>query len=295
MIFFTVTDTLYFPDGTPAAGVPLAFELVDPLSVTADEMIYAKRIEATTDGAGVFTAFLWCDETGLIPTHWKVILPPDEITGEAGKEYQFGLAATMTSPIQLRTILTPSTFRKYPDDFWEALKQAAIIYSDYRPLLEKVVYSPLAGDTEIVVPEGVIGIERVAGYGEEFTYEEVQTGDPLAVTGWHYYQRRLFLTAVQIPDPLVPPQVTVIWRKAHLPDERTQTFPTIISEDWPIVLLLAEAEMEERKQGQLESQPIQYTLGGTTVRWGEGGGLMKAHTLRARAYQRLGSPLSQWG
>ncbi len=65
---------------------------------------------------------------------------------------------------------------------WERLKTAAVEYSGYRPLLTHQVLTPAAGTTDIVPPEGTIGIES-CDYGEEMTFTEVKSA-PEGTIGW---------------------------------------------------------------------------------------------------------------
>lgn len=176
---------------------------------------------------------------------------------------------------------------------WERLKTAAVEYSGYRPLLTYQVLTPAAGTTDIVPPEGTIGIES-CDYGEEMTFTEVKSA-PEGTIGWCFQGGMLHLTAVPADTT-----ITVVWRRLHQPDELSQSFPTIPAKDMLYVQWLAEAEAADEKQAAIEAGLSSYTIGSTTVKWngqdgGQPSGASRAQRLRQRALTALNGPLSGWG
>lgn len=178
------------------------------------------------------------------------------------------------------------------EEEWERLKEAALEYALYRPRLLPATITPVTDQTEYEAPEGAIGVQNVS-YGDELTLAEAAAAAE-GTTGWHYYQGTLYL----VPTP--SEDVTLVWRLSHAPDEATQSFPTIPAADMRLVRWLAAAEEADEQQSAVEMGMTSYTIGGTTVKWGQSGGgtsstASRSVRLREKAISQLQEPLADWG
>lgn len=284
-----VTDIVYNPDGSRAVALPVLFSL-DGGSFTPTEYVIEKSYSTVTNHLGEFSYELWCNEEGLEDTYWTCTLPDGEVV-------RFVLPIG-PAPITLRELRESHTVsgraKVYDAVTWQRLKDAAIEYSGYRPYLDYAVLAPAVGTTEVEAPPHTTGVDYCS-YGDEFTLAEVRSVIEEGTAGWHFHNGTLYLT----PTP-ADTTITVVWRRLHLPNELTQTFPTIPAKDMLYVRWLAEAEAVEEEQAAIEAGLSSYTIGATTVKWsGQGGGqpsrASRAQRLRQRALTALSGPLTEWG
>lgn len=289
MLKRSVTGKVYWSDGSLASGQLVTFELENG-TVAGDDVVLPKTVQVSTTVLGEFTAELWCSAESEPDLMWKVTFP----TGEVAR---FTLPSG-TGPVPLVSLLpspAPSLIQ-VDDEEWERRKLAAVEYSLYRPRLVYEEFVPVAGQKLQTPTGGALGVETI-DYGEEFTFSEVLTAAAdSADQGWCYHNGALYLT----PAPADTTAIKVVWRKLHAGDEQTRTFPTIPAEDLRIIHLLAEADQAEEEQAAVESGLSSYTIGGTTVKWGQQGGAAvsgttRAQRLRQRAMSLLQGPLAQWG
>lgn len=284
----SVTGKVFWAGGNVASGQLLTFEL-ESGAILSSEIVLPQTVQVLTNHLGEFSATLWCSDEGEPDLLWKVTFP-------AGEVARFTLPLG-TGAIPLLSLLpTPApSLLQIDDEEWERRKTAVLEYSLYRPLLQLETYAFTAGQKNQPLPEGVFGVDYL-GYGEEFTLNEVLVTAGEAEQGWCLSNGTLYVT----PTPTTGQTAQIIWRKLHPPDEQTRTFPTIPQEDLPIIQLLAAADQAEEEQAAVESGLTSYTIGGTTVKWGQQGGATvsgssRALRLRERAMAMLRQPLGQWG
>ena len=285
----SVTGKVFWSDASPASGQLVSFEL-EHGGLASTDVVLPKTVQVATNIFGEFSAELWCSEEGEPDLMWQVRFP----TGELAR---FTLPSG-TGSIPLVSLLpSPSpSLIQVDDDEWERLKLAAVEYSLYRPRLVFQDFIPEVGQKMQTPPAGVIGVETI-GYGEEFSFSEALVSvDGNDVKGWCYYNGALYLT----PAPTDTTAIKIVWRKLHIGDEQTRTFPSVPAEDLRILSLLAEADKAEEEQSAVESGLSSYTIGNTTVKWGQPGGAAVsgssyAQRLRHRAMALLQAPLAQWG
>lgn len=284
-----VTGKAFLAGGNVASGQLLTFELENGVAF-ANEFVLPQTVQVSTNHLGEFSAVLWCSEEGEPDVLWKVTFPTGEIA-------RFAVPIGTGSIPLLSLLPSPApSLLQVDDDEWVRRKHAVVDYSLHRPLLELEAFVPVAGQKEQALPEGVFGIDYIV-YGEEFTLSEVLLeAEGTAEQGWCLHNGKLYLT----PAPTAGQTVNVIWRKLHPADEQTRSFPTIPEADLPIIQLLAAADQAEEEQAAVESGLTSYTIGGTTVKWGQQGGATvsgssRALRLRERAMAMLRQPLGQWG
>jgi hypothetical protein len=286
----SVTGKVYWADGQLATAQMVIFDL-EHGTVIGTDLVLPRTVSVTTNHLGIFTAELWCSEEGEPDLLWKATFPTGEVV-------RFVLPYATGATVQLTSLLPTPAPSLVPVDngTWGRLKTAAITYSRHRPLLVYEDFEPTAAQKAQTPTEAAIGIESIV-YGEEFTFSEVMSAAAdSADQGWCFYNGVLYLT----PAPADATTIPVVWRRQHQPDEQSRTFPTIPPEDRPILDLLAAADEAEEEQAAVESGLTSYTIGGTTVKWGQQGGATttgttRAQRLRQRALALLDGPMAQWG
>lgn len=173
---------------------------------------------------------------------------------------------------------------------WETYKRAALDYSRLRPRQVVATVTPTPGERSVALPEDALGIVSVS-YGVEVTPLEALTSGA-ETQGWAVTDRELLLT----PAPTTDDPITIIYYARHLPDEDTQTFPTIPVAHLPFVddlelALSLEAEADEMEQG-----PLRYAIGQTEINREKGPASLRARaaSLRRRVAEQLDEPVALW-
>ena len=283
-----VTGKVYWADGSVAAGQLVIFDL-EGGALAGSDFVLPKQIQAVTDHLGVFNVGLWCNEEGEPDTLWKVTFP----TGETAR---FSLPYD-AAPAELVSLLAqPVALYGVDDEEWERRKRAVALYSAYRPRLVPATVQLTPGVATITAPEGAIGVHYV-GYGVEVPFEEIiAASTEVSDQAWCFLDGTLYLS----PAPTSEGTLPVIWKIVHQGDERTREFPTIPVSDRHIVDLLIRAEEAEEQQAAVESGLSAYTVGSTTIKWAQQGGVSpsgttRAQRLRQRAMAMLDEPLAMWG
>lgn len=173
---------------------------------------------------------------------------------------------------------------------WATYKRAALDYSRLRPREVVTTLTPTAGSRTLPLPEDTLSIVSVE-YGSEVSLLEALTS-AAETQGWAATDTELVLT----PTPATDDPITVFYYARHLPNEGTQSFPTIPAAHLPLVddlelALTLEAEADEMEQG-----PLRYAIGQTEISREKAPASLRARAagLRKRVADLLDEPVALW-
>ena len=175
---------------------------------------------------------------------------------------------------------------------WETYKQAALEYSRMRPRVAFASVTPVA-DTKLQTPPADCLDIQSCTYGEPGEPGEVYLDETGAVAAWAFVPGQLLLT----PAPTAQtPAFTLVYYARHLPDEDTQTFPTIPVEHLHFVDDLEQAIVLELEADDAARGPLTYSIGQTQVSRAEAVSTLRARAaqLRTRVRQAVEEPLALW-
>lgn len=173
---------------------------------------------------------------------------------------------------------------------WATYKRAALDYSRMRPREVVTTLTPVVGSRTLPLPNDALKIVAV-GYGPEVSLLEALTNDT-GTKGWASSDTELVLT----PAPATTDPITVFYYARHLPDENTQTFPTIPVAHLPYVDDLELALILEAEADEMERGPLRYTIGHTEISREKSPALLRerAAALRKRVTDLLDEPVAVW-
>jgi hypothetical protein len=173
---------------------------------------------------------------------------------------------------------------------WTTYKRAALAYSRLRPRQVKATITPTIGEREVDLPADALAIDWI-DYGVEVSVQEAYT-DETETLGWATTDEKIVLT----PAPETDDAIEIMYSARHLPDEDTETFPTIpeththFVEDLELALTL-EAEADTINQG-----PLRYALGQTEINREKAPAALiaRARQLRQAVVEQLDEPYGVW-
>jgi hypothetical protein len=181
---------------------------------------------------------------------------------------------------------------------WDTYQRAALEYSRMRPrrlsgtlTLASETLTLTADQKAQTVPEGCLAVTFV-DWGLQVTLLEALT-DTTTTQGWANEDGQLLLSPAPTEDD---DGITIMYLARHLPDEDTETFPTIPAEDLHYVDDLEQAILLEVEADEVAAGPTLYTIGQTQVsRVAALEYLAKrASSLRGRVRLALEDPFAVW-
>ncbi len=180
---------------------------------------------------------------------------------------------------------------------WDIYKQAALEYSRMRPRVAFASVTPVADIKTQTPPADCLDIQSCS-YGVRGEPSEVYLDDAGATAAWAYLPGQLLLTPAPVVDETLGTTTpfTLVYYARHLPDEDTQTFPTIPVEHLHFVDDLEQAITLELEADDAARGPMVYSFGQTQVSRAEAVSTLRARAaqLRTRVRQAVEEPLALW-
>jgi hypothetical protein len=180
---------------------------------------------------------------------------------------------------------------------WDTYKQAGMEYSRMCPRIAFASFTA-AADTKLQTPPVDCLDIQSCSYGDRAEPSEVYLDDVGATPAWAFLPGQLFLT----PAPALDEELgtttpfTLVYSARHLPNEDTQTFPTIPVEHLHFVDDLEQAITLELEADDAAKGPMVYSFGQTQVSRAEAVNTLRARAaqLRLRVRQAVETPLALW-
>lgn len=174
---------------------------------------------------------------------------------------------------------------------WETYQRAALEYSRLAP--RRIIYTltPVVGERGQALPEDALAPFYVDwGDGEGTITDAILGGG--SDSGWAWEAPTLYL----VPAPTDETPITVFYYGRHLPDELTQSYPTVPVAHLPHIDDLEAAIVLESENAAQLLGPLNYQVGQTKVDRSSGPLELRmlASLIRQRIDQKLTEPASQW-